>query len=238
MLNDFANTPFGEFCIFFGAILFVFMIGIVPMVIRVRAERNPSPWAFKISTVNTSQTMVGTPIDVLNTHEQLYSKNNAIEEKPNHNNVVALFEEATSENVDANGFDHSNVDLDELNESVNIILNEIENHKNEGFAITKEKITFFVGEKTADLITSGLENIEKGEQVVCGTFLANSLEVEFDSVTVPLSTIENIRIEDGEFVLIKGNMLPDGKFRVLHWDDPDNIEAGYGIEDFIVKQAV
>lgn len=236
MLNELVNTPFGEFFIFFGAALFVIMIGVVPAIMRIRANRNPSPWAFKNPTVESVQNMVGTPIDILKTNEQ--DKTAVVNIQTNYDNVITLFDENNVVNDDTNGFEHSNIDIAELQSNVDILLNEIENHQNEGFAEIKEKIEFFVGEKTANLITSSLQNIKKGEQVVCGTFLADSLEIEFEGATVQLSTGENIRITEGEYVLIKGNLLPNGEFRVLHWDDPDNIEAGYGIEDFVVKKAV
>ena len=222
------NGVIEGFFVFAGVFGFLFLLGIAPAVLKASDKRkHASSWAIK-SVDNTMSNGVGTPIDMLQPQVQPQTMQPQAQVQPqqHEDNVVALFDN------DLNGFQHSNVELPELEDNVQVLINTMNEFKAEQLAATKEQIEFLVGEKSSELITSDLRNLSTGEHVICGIFDANNSTIEFDNTFVELSTEEDIRIDSGDFVLVKGHLLPNGAFRVLHWDDPENIEAGYGIEEF------
>lgn len=218
MLNDFLNTPFGEMVFFAGILSCLVMIGLVPAIYSIRKERKAPKWVFN-TNIKVQNTTINSMFDKNSKEAVLTVETHPVKERD-------VFETS-----DIEGLEGLVDKLEILAEDVNAI-------QNSSLIKAKEKVSFFIGDKTADVITSCVTNIGDGEQVICGNYCMNTNEIEFEDVRVPLSTSELIGVGDGEFLLIKGNMLPNGLFHVIHWDDPENYEAGYGQDDFAIDIAV
>lgn len=214
------GTITGEIIIFSGILASIFLGGVIAAVSKIRGERSVSKWAFQPSAaVSANKQMVGTPIDAL---QQVQMQ--PIQVEPT---VIA-------EPI----FESSNIaDNMELNNSIDALVTGIEEENTDERLLirAKEQAAFLIGENVANLITATLEELPKEQAVVFGRYKEELNEIEMNGISYALSASEQLNLADGDLMLIKGQLLPNGEFRVLHWDDADNVEAGYGREEFIIQ---
>lgn len=203
-----------ELIILLGIFASVSLLGVIPVFVAIKRERKPSPW--QIPSVNNSITQFSMqpPVTkVMNvpkqTEDSIVVVESQVENKTEKYETTELSKEV--ENTLANL-------LEDLNENQDNELNKI-----------REKIEFFHSDIIANMVTAVPGYVDKGEKIVYGV-LASECSIEFEGeileICGDLPSINDI----GENVIIKGNLLENGKFFSLHWEYPDMIECGYSEE--------
>jgi len=213
-------------------ILAIMSTGVVPVLLQISGERNPSPWVIHVSPVAdfeaennhtpiiaATQSHVDVDIPSFSSFESMEVHNESVAEFSNAsepdeemwNNVRALLADTTSE--------LSNL---EVEVSTDEIIPSIPSLTEEQFNAIKG----LFGSTVANLITCTPLRGNMGEQVMIGQFFKEGKRLQFDGDWVELRGEIHEEI-DGEFIIVKGDFLPDGTFFVQHWEDPEMVEAGY-----------
>ncbi|KGA83728.1 hypothetical protein KQ41_06725 [Lysinibacillus fusiformis] len=188
-------------------------LGILPVVFAIRKEKKPSPWAIPTHYISPEQFNMQPPVSQL-------------ENVPKISESIVVETQVPVANVD----DFTTSDLgEEIENNLEELLTEIK-CENEEMKDIREKIEFFYSEKVADLVTAVPGAIGKGEQIVYGILTSES-KIEFEGNFVEICGEIPSNKDIGEDVIIKGNLLENGKFYSLHWEYPDMIVHGYS-DDF------
>ena len=223
-----AETLIGEQLIFLSIVSFIFLMGALAAVQKIHSNRSTSKWAFQPSVNTTAQTDNGTPIDYLN--NQTIS---VIHSHDTSNDVVSI-----NSVIEPREYDVSHIeDNEELMMNIDEIVSSLQVDST-SLRVTraKEQAAFLVGDVVADFITASLEDLPKEQAIIFGRFVLSDNYIEMNGSHLKLSAVEQLNLADGDLMLIKGQLLPNGEFRVLHWDDADNVEAGYGHDDFVIQK--
>lgn len=239
-----------EFVCVIGIFLAFVSISFYSTMREIKSEKRASKWAFHVPTAEVRgainpideafkftaqiQTSTVTPEVELSdyTHAYLYTKNNA-----ENNSEVAEFKS----NIDVNDFQTSSLN-DEVMQSIGTLIKSVNDEIEQGNDTTMsegilEKITTQIGKNVAKLVTNTYSNlVENEEAVVVGLYCDKSNTLSFFDEKLQLTGDETIVSGEEDFVLIKGMLLPSKEFRVLHHEDADTVEIGYGKEQFIIKK--
>jgi len=202
-----------EFIILLIILGSISILGVLPVVFAIRKEKKPSPWAIPTHYISPEQFNMQPPVSQL-------------ENVPKISESIVVETQVPVANVD----DFTTSDLgEEIENNLEELLTEIK-CENEEMKDIREKIEFFYSEKVADLVTAVPGAIGKGEQIVYGILTSES-KIEFEGNFVEICGEIPSKKDIGEDVIIKGNLLENGKFYSLHWEYPDMIVHGYS-DDF------
>ncbi|MFY0520571.1 hypothetical protein ACOMCU_22480 [Lysinibacillus sp. UGB7] len=231
-----------EIMVLIGTFMLLVVIGALSALSESFAQKRESKWAFSaVSQVeNASKTIQ--PVDEASSYGTILIKD-AVTEIQLEDNTI-LFKQIIN-NEDLVEFSHSEI-TEEVNNNLNQIVNainiEMDNHT-EGCNNShlgdeiKNKIKEVVGEKTAGLVTNLLTDLKENElSVVLGLYNSVENSINYEGASLKLSTDKPIVTGDEDFILLKGTLLPNGEFRVIHSDDAETVEHGYGTESFVIKK--
>lgn len=239
-----------EFVCVIGIFLAFITASVYSTMREINSEKKASKWAFHVPTANDQeainpieqafkfttqiQTSKTTPEIELSDYTDVYltAKNEA-------DNFVEVAE--FTSNIDVADFQHSEINtavmesIDSLIKSVN---DEVEQGNDTSMSESIfEAIKTQIGQNVAKLVTNSYSNlIENKEAVVVGLYCDKSNTLSFLDEVLTLTGNESIVSGEEDFVLIKGMLLPSKEFRVLHHEDADTVEIGYGNEQFIINK--
>lgn len=209
----FKEDSFMELTILLVILASVSMLGVMPVLFAIRKEKKPSPWVIPTNYASPAQFNMQPPVSQLKNVSKI-SDSIVVE---------------TQEPVVINVAEFTTSDLgEEIENNLEELLTEIKSENHEMKSI-REKIEFFYSEKVADLVTAVPGTIGKGEQIIYGILISES-QVEFEGNFIEICGDIPSSQDVGENVIIKGNLLENGKFYSLHWEYPEMIEHGYSDE--------
>ncbi|ACA42277.1 hypothetical protein [Lysinibacillus sphaericus] len=203
-----------EFIILLIILGSISILGVLPVVFAIRKEKKPSPWVIPTHYISPEQFNMQPPVSQLENVPKISES------------IVVETQEPVAISVD----DFTASDLgEEIENNLEELLTEIKS-ENEELKDIRKKIEFFYSEKVAVLVTAVPGAIGKGEQIVYGILTSES-KIEFEGNFVEICGEIPSNKDIGEDVIIKGNLLENGKFYSLHWEYPDMIVHGYS-DDF------
>lgn len=214
-------------------IAIVALIGIMPVFSAISAEKRPSPWVPAVCTPNISS---------------YTNKSNVNAATPKQMNVdipnVPVFDMSDISNVEIPEVDYmqaSQPDIEGM-ENISKLLEEtmVFTIANDIFEVESlslpsltarqyNSISQKFGEKVANLVTCTPYRGCMGSQVMLGQFFkeGNLFKFNEDFVELGGDVLEQFKKLDSVYLLVKGNFTNDGKFNVLHWEDPEKVAQGY-----------
>jgi len=202
-----------EFIILLIILGSISILGVLPVVFAIRKEKKPSPWVIPTHYISPEQFNMQPPVSQLENVPKISES------------IVVETQEPVAISVD----DFTASDLgEEIENNLEELLTVIKS-ENEELKDFRKKIEFFYSEKVAVLVTAVPGAIGKGEQIVYGILTSES-KIEFEGKFVEICGDIPSNEDIGEDVIIKGNLLENGKFYSLHWDYPDMIVHGYSNE--------
>ncbi len=240
----------GEILLLIGVFGGLFIAGIAPVIFKVRSEKRPSKWAYKVPTEAVKTNLsVSSPLQLAGVAQQ---QSNEVGDYELTDYTPVLEEVQTNFNSGFNyedseiNYNHSVLspemlyNIQKLTDSVS---------PNEGqetdvtYGTVSDKlindVTEKVGRITASLVTTDLANLELDKlSIVIGYFNKEFNTVAYDNTVYKLSYKQQIMQADGELLILKGSLLPSNVFRVIAWDDPYNVEAGYDVETYVLNDQV
>lgn len=248
-----------EIIVLGGTILGLIFIGVFSAVGNSVNQKRESKWAFPPAFPANEQG-VGTfqPIEEASRYGVAGPAVSSSKEGPVNEPVAFeenLFSEPVYEEVQVsnpvtavlnfNDFQHS-VLPEQVNDNVDILMEnfnvELEKMKFEGNVSNlkqsaKDKIVALVGETTARLVTNLITDLKENEtSVLLGLYNQHENTIKYEDSILQLSTTKTIYSGEDDYILVKGTLLPNGIFRVIHTDDAETVELGYGIESFILPK--
>ncbi|WDV09255.1 hypothetical protein [Lysinibacillus irui] len=232
-----------EIIVLVGTFLLLIVIGALSAFSESFSRKRESKWAFPAAGTVQNANRTIQPIDEASSFSTTVPVNDIIPEVQLEDNT-ALYKQLV-DNREVVNFSHSEItnevsnNLNQLVENINLELNDYAFECNESKLNNeiKDKIKGLVGEKTANLVTNNLTDLEENKQsVIIGLFNSEDNTIHFESSKLKLSLTEPIVSGEDDFVLLKGTLLPNGEFRVIHFDDAETVEHGYGVESFVLDK--
>lgn len=212
--------------------------GAVSVLFEDRANKKGANWGFHIP--ETKVETIEHPIDLAYSATQTSFENTQVNEMlqaENLNVEVDSFKPVAKEEVDSFEVSAITTETKELLNMLKTEMNEkITNNNDTSKVSTDEQAELkeLVGSKVASLITAVIPNLPENEEVVTvGKFINNKITYKGVSIGVANSEIYS---DPDDYIVLKGNMLPNGEFRVITWEDAQTIEYGYAGEEFIITK--
>lgn len=232
-----------EIIVLVGTFLLLIVIGALSAFSESFSRKRESKWAFPAAGAVQNANRTIQPIDEASSFSTTVFENSVMPEVQLEDNTI-LYNQIVNNN-EVVDFSHSEItaevseNLNQIVENVNFEMNDYAFDCNESQLnnSVKEKIKELVGEKTASLVTNHLSDlVENTQAVIIGLFNSDDNTIHFEGSTLRLSVNEPIVSGKDDFVLLKGTLLPNGEFRVIHFDDAETVEHGYGVESFVLEK--
>ncbi|PIJ97997.1 hypothetical protein [Lysinibacillus sphaericus] len=232
-----------EIIVLVGTFLLLIVIGALSAFSESFSRKRESKWAFPAAGTVQNANRTIQPIDEASSFRTTVLENNIMPEVQLEDNTI-LYKQIVNNNEVVN-YSHSEItgevskNLNQLVDNINSEMNNYTFERNESQLNNefKNKIEEFVGEKTANLVTNNLTDLEENKQsVIIGLFDSEDNTIHFEGSTLKLSLSEPIVSGENDYLLLKGTLLPNGEFRVIHYDDAETVEHGYGVESFVLDK--
>lgn len=214
---------------------------------EIKSEKKLAKWSFHVPI---SEGLLTNPVDEINkfTNKINNSLTPSELELSDYTDVLLNTKNVSESvmefdtNLDVANFQHSAVNselIDSVGSLIKSVNDELEHGNDTTLSVSIiESITNQVGPNVAKLVTNTYSNlIENTESVVIGLYCAQSNTLSYLDDKLHLTGDEELVSGEEDYVLIKGMLLPSKEFRVLHYEDADTVEIGYGKEQFILKRA-
>lgn len=232
-----------EIYVLLGTFLLLVVIGALSAISESYSQRKESKWAFSAATNVEQPSKTIQPIDKASSYVNTTNYEIGVSDVPLEDNSIIYKQIVSNESLGE--FTHSEI-TDEVNNNLNQIVNTISLEVND-YATDcnnsqlndeiKEKIKELIGEKTSGLVTNLLTDLKENElSVVFGLYDSTNHSINFEDASLKLSTAKSIISGEDDYLLLKGTLLPNGEFRVIHSDDAETVEHGYGVESFVLKK--
>lgn len=213
---------------------------------EINSEKKASKWSFHVPVTNSE---LINPVDEINKFMTNIHPTTSEVELSDYTDVLlnvksvpeSIESGEISSNLDIANFQHSSVN-DELMISLGSLIQSVNEEIEQGNDTTLsvsiiESIKEHVGPNVSKLVTNTYSNLtENTEAVVMGLYCSESNTLSFLGEKLHLTGDEDIVSGEDDYVLVKGMLLPSKEFRVLHYEDADTVEIGYGKEQFIIKK--
>lgn len=232
-----------EIIVLVGTFLLLIIIGVLSALSESFSRKRESKWAFTAANHVENANRTIQPVDEASRFGTITYDSDVMPEIQLNDNSI-LYKQIVNNNA-LEDFSHSEI-TEEVANNLNQIVIGIENemnsyeencNKSQINDEMKEKIKKLVGEKTANLVTNLLTDLRENElSVVIGKYNHEEQSINFEGTTLKLSTAEPIVTDEDDLILLKGTLLPNGEFRVIHSDDAETVEHGYGIESFVIEK--
>ncbi|HCG4536147.1 TPA: hypothetical protein NJY08_005000 [Salmonella enterica subsp. enterica serovar Typhi str. AG3] len=237
-----------EVLVLLGTLFILFSVGALSALNEIHTQKKESKWAFQPPVYHVQQ--LEQPIDKASNFGMPEQLEQSI---PNFNegiNPIIVHQEELTIMPESfmhaeSSFEHSVVPA-EVNENLNVLMQNFnsqlhvlqdEGNESKLSHAMKEKIRGLVGEKTARLVTNLVTDLNENKlSVIIGLINPADNTLVFEGNRIHLSSTKEILSGENDLVLVKGTLLPNGVFRVAHYDDAETVEAGYGVESFILPK--
>lgn len=237
-----------EILVLGGIFLLLFSIGVLSAISEDRAQKRAMKWYVPPTGSITNQNRNRQPIDEASSYGSMTQFDKVIPEfsidnPPQEIEVKPVeVQEVIATNT---SFEHSIVPQ-EITNNLNVLMNNVKTELNKQQAEgndsllsdeMKEKIKGLVGETTSRIVTNLIPDLTENKlAVIMGLYNPSENMLSFEGASIKLSTTKEIISGEDDFILLKGTLLPNGNFRVIHFDDADTVECGYGVESFILPK--
>ncbi|PJO44939.1 hypothetical protein [Lysinibacillus xylanilyticus] len=232
-----------EIIVLMGIFLLLIAIGVLSALSESFSRKRESKWAFSSAGATEGANRTIQPVDEASSFGTTLVAESVVSDVQIENNYTIYKQIVNNNNlVD---FSHSEI-TDEVSNNLNKIANAYNSEVNY-YAdscncsklnnVIKDKIRELVGEKIAGLVTNLLTDLKKNElSVIMGLYNPEEHSITFEGTVLKLSTVKPIISGEEDYILLKGTLLSNGEFRVIHFDDAEMVEHGYGVESFVLEK--
>lgn len=215
---------------------------------EIKAEKKGTNWSFHVPEASARATMNPVEESYKFTKNTPNSTNNEVQ-LSDYTDVYLNAKSELLENFEATSiiptmnvseFEHSTVSQDTM-QSISELIKTVNSELEAGNVSTLSEniidyIETIVGPRVSKLVTNSYSTLkENTEAVVMGLYCPESNTLSFMDEVLNLTGSELIVSGEEDQVLIKGMLLPSSEFRVLHHEDADTVECGYGMEQFLLR---
>lgn len=236
-----------EIIVLMGTFLLLIVIGALSALSESFSQKRESKWAFSSTMNSEKSTRTIQPVDEASNYgirTTIVEKSESESLNVNDGNTINYQKQIVNNKV-LEEFTHSQIN-EEVSNNLNTIANGIDqivnnytdncNDSQLGNNV-KNKIKELVGEKTAGLVTNLITDLKENElSIIMGLYEAENHSLSFEGNNIKLSTAKQIISGKDDYILVKGTLLPNGEFRVIHFDDAETVEHGYGLESFVLEK--
>jgi hypothetical protein len=210
--------------LFFGLVMAVSFVGTSR---EIKREQLAAQWVVQPNSGGGSFN----PVALTNNSEKELSDYSTLyTELATANEVQAFNEQVT---MPETTFEHSQVS-NEVFSILDGLATEIQEHNKVQHELNEDyyyAIVEAIGPKTADLVSNTYSDlIENQLAVIFGLVDHDSHSISFNEDVLELTGAELVVSGKDDYVVIKGMLLPDRTFRVLHFEDAETVELGYATE--------
>ncbi len=232
-----------EIIVLVGTFLLLIAIGVLSALSESFSRKRESKWAFSSNGITEGANRTIQPVDEASSFGTTLVSKSVVSDVQIENNS-AIYKQIVN-NEELVEFSHSEI-TDEVSNNLSQIANAFNSEMNDYAEECndsklnneiKGKIRELVGEKTAGLVTNLLTDLKENElSVIIGLYNSEEHSITLEGTSLKLSTVKPIISGEEDYILLKGTLLPNGEFRVIHFDDAETVEHGYGVESFVLEK--